>query len=302
MTQFLLFILAISVTFILYYILCLVLTRQILDYYNKLRSSPDFLNKTSNIASQNVKNIEPPSNSPSKNRIVINTGKKFEFANRTPLKAFANAYDRTLHAIEEQKFEDWLDAIEKIFKMLKKDFFGTIKNFFKFLVNISKPIDKNDFETRMANINAQRQQLEVDKMVTKLQENMQDQTLRLDASENLDLPTNINKISTKFANNNQLKPIKTVIRLKPSLAEDDIEIKTEEIEESELNEFQKVEQRLLLKLKEIGVGNYDLWLDLAELYSKNNSITKAKEIYTYVAKNAKDKNKQRAINNIIGLD
>jgi hypothetical protein len=304
MSSVLILLLAISATIISYYLLCLVLTRAVISYYNKVRVSPDFNTKTTTVPIVNpIPTTAPIEDGTKPTRLIIGgTAKKFDFVTKTPLKAFNNAYDRTIHAIEDQKFEDWLDAIEKIYKMLKKDFFGTTKKFFKFLLNISKPVEKDDFEVRMARLNAQRQQMEVDKMVNRIQDAPSNDTLRIDQPVQANVPTVITKIGSPLIPSTQ-RPLKSILVLKSINDQNELALTTQEVdEEVEVSEFEKVEQRLLSKLKESGVGNYDLWLDLADLYVKNNSNQKASEIYSYVAKNAKDKNREKAINGIIGLD
>ncbi len=306
MSSVLILLLAIGATIISYYFLCLVLTRAVINYYNKLRVSPEFNTKTAQAPIINPIPTTAPVDqdaSTKPTRLIIgSTVKKFDFVTKTPLKAFNNAYDRTIHAIEDQKFDDWLDAIEKIYKMLRKDFTGSIKKFFKFLLNISKPVEKDDFEVRMARLNAQRQQMEVDKMVNRIQDAPTNDTLRIDQPAQVNVPTVITKIGSPLTTLNS-KPLKSIFVLKSINDQNELALTTQEVdEEIEPTEFEKVEQRLLSKLKEGGVGNYDLWLDLAELYVKNNANQKASEIYSYVAKNAKDKNKEKAINGIIGLD
>jgi hypothetical protein len=303
MSSVLILLLALSATVISYYFLCLVLTRAVINYYNKIRVSPEFGTKTVTTPQINpIPTTAPVVEEGKPTRLIIGgTAKKFDFVTKTPLKAFNNAYDRTIHAIEDQKFEDWLDAIEKIYKMLRKDFVGTVKKFIKFLLNISKPIENDDWEIRMARLNAQRQQMEVDKMVTRLQEAPTSDVLRIDQPAPSTIPS-ITKVGMTVISSNP-RPIKSILVLRSINDQNELSLTTQDVEEvTEPSEFEKLEQRLLLKLKESGVGNYDLWLDLADLYVKNNANQKASEIYTYVAKNAKDKNKEKAINGIIGLD
>jgi hypothetical protein len=298
-------ILGIICTILAYYILSFTLTRVVYNHFNRLRSSSDFLESANNIvhtaALPNATVAEP-----GKQRIIIG-GKKINFTTPQPLKSFGrvadNIKERTLFAIEDQEFEDWLDAIEKIFKMLRKDFFGTIKSFFIFLINLSKPLETEDFESRMARLNAQRQKMELDKMVTNLKDNQTADVKRLETDQVQTLPSKVAKIAST---SNLIVSTRKIIVLKKT-TEEDFELTTDEVEENEdtqaeLTEFERVEQRLLSKLRESGMDHYDLWLDLADLYVKNNAQDKARQVYTYVAKNSKDFIKQKAINGIIGLD
>jgi hypothetical protein len=300
MSSILLLIIAIIATFGSYYLLSFTLTRTVINYYNKLRTSPEFSNSNTENNVSSVPRIEEPTQN--SNKIFIGqVNKKFNFAEKSPLKAFSNAYDRTIYAVEKQNWEDWVDAIEKIYKMLKKDFFGTIKHFVMFLINLSKPIEKDDLESRMNKINQQKQQLEVDKMVDKLKENASQDQVYIDAPKIQQLPA---KLASSIPSSTTMIQSQKIILLKPSFnLDNNYDMSTVEEETTvELTEFQKLEQRILQKLKEIGVGNYDLWLDLADLYVKNDLFEKAKEIYTYIAKNGDLKSKQKAVNGLIGLD
>jgi hypothetical protein len=283
----------------------------VLSHFNQLRSNSDFMAQTPNIVQNAINNATQTNTATQevsqsgRQRIIIG-GRKLNFNNQSPLKQFNNLADnirdRTMYAIEDQQFEDWVDAIDKIFKMLRNDFFGTIKKFLKFLINLSKPLEIEDFEAKWAKVNARRQQIEVEQMVEKLKEQNSSEFIALEGSTIPQLPTKI----TKIAGTGLLpkSTSKTIITLKKT-TEEEFVLSTTEIEISESNElsdFEKLEQRLLSKLKDSGSSHYDLWLDLAELYIKNNSQSKAREIYTYVAKNSKDILKQKAINGIIGLD
>jgi hypothetical protein len=238
--------------------------------------------------------------------------------NRSPLKGFSNAYNRTIFALEEQKFEDWIDAIEKIFKMLRKDFFGTIKRFFSFLFGLTKPLEKDDFENRMKRIQAQKESIEMERMVDKINEQNQQEVLIALPETKQEVP---NKISlSPIIKTGSINPSPTtastsstgptivkrnlIIIKKDTSDTGEIKLTTETIEknETEVSEFEKIEQRILNKLKDSETSNYDIWLSLADLYVKNEQPEKAKEVYSFIAKNALGKDKEKAINGIIGLD
>lgn len=298
-------ILGIISTILAYYLLSFTLTRVVYNHFNRLRSSSDFLESAQNIV-HSAPILNAVTTETGKQRIIIG-GKKINFTTPQPFKNFSrvadNIKDRTLFAIEDQEFEDWLDAVEKIFKMLRKDFFGTLKGFFVFLINLSKPLETEDFESRMARLNAQRQKMELDKMVSNLKDNQSTDVKRLETDQVQTLPSKVTKIS---ATGTAVISSRKIIVLKKT-NDEDFELTTDEVEETEentieLTEFEKVEQRLLTKLRESGMDHYDLWLDLADLYVKNNAQDKARQVYTYVAKNSKDFIKQKAINGIIGLD
>ncbi len=298
MSSILLLILALLALFVSYYLLSFTLTRTVINYYNKLRTSPEFSNSYTEPKPNTIPTTEPL---PKSNKVFIGAVKnKFNLTEK-PLKAFTNAYDRTIFALEEQNWDDWVDAIEKIYKMLKKDFFGTAKQFITFLLNLSKPVEKDDLESRMNRINQQRQQLEVDKMIDKLQEHAQKDQVYIDQPKTQQLPV---KITSTTPTISTFKTSQKIMLIKPTFNEDnEVDISASEFETNfELTDFQKLEQRILVKLKDIGVGNYDLWNELADLYVKNDYSLKAKDIYKYVSKNGDLKSKQKAVDGLIGLD
>jgi hypothetical protein len=69
----------------------------------------------------------------------------------------------------------------------------------------------------------------------------------------------------------------------------------------ELTVFEKLELRILNRLKESGMTNYDIWIELGALYKKFGQTEKAKEVFALVLKHAGDTNKERARNELIGL-
>lgn len=67
--------------------------------------------------------------------------------------------------------------------------------------------------------------------------------------------------------------------------------------------FTKLEQRILKQLQESGMQNYDVWLQLGQLYVKFDEADKAKEVFALVLKHAPagSKLKETARNGLIGL-
>jgi pentatricopeptide repeat protein len=300
-----LFPIGLILSILVYTSLCFTVCLMIRNFILKQKKSTNYLNLNAPDQVQEKVQI-------GKRTLKIGSGKG-------ALKSFNNAYNRTIFALEEQKFEDWIDAIEKIFKMLKKDFFGTIKKFVKFLFNLGKPMQKDDFETRMQKINAQKQVLDMEKMVEKISSQPEQITLSSsskDTTQTLKIGSNKENINIKAnplinPNKNQsmqeaVSGVKktNLILIKKQITEDG-EIKlvkeTSQNINHELSVFEKAEQRILEKLATSGDGNYDIWNSLAQMYAKNNQPDKALEIYKYVSKHAQGKDKERAINQIIGL-
>lgn len=67
--------------------------------------------------------------------------------------------------------------------------------------------------------------------------------------------------------------------------------------------FAYLEQKIMKKLQESGMQNYDIWLELGKFYLKYEQEEKAKEIFALVLKHAPQdsKTKEAAKNELIGL-
>jgi hypothetical protein len=74
-----------------------------------------------------------------------------------------------------------------------------------------------------------------------------------------------------------------------------------QVEAEDLTVFEKLELRILNRLKESGMTNYDIWIELGALYKKFGQNEKAKEVFALVLKHAGDTNKERARNELIGM-
>lgn len=240
-------------------------------------------------------------------RVVIGSKMVNFNVRNSPLQAFNTVYERTITAIEGQKYEDWLDAVEKIFKMLTRDFFGTIKSFFKFLLSLSRPAEKDDFDSRMNRLNKQREQLEVDKVVEMIKEKtVKDGVYTLNAGES-DIPATISNIelNTVKLGESHTEIQRKILVLRANSLDKNITFETQTIIDrpENVSNFDKLEQRLLERLSTTKSSHYDIWLSLGDLYYKNNLKEKAKDVYMFVSRNTTDASlKQKAINGIIAVD
>lgn len=79
-------------------------------------------------------------------------------------------------------------------------------------------------------------------------------------------------------------------------------VEKETPKDTELGLFEKLENRILRRLQKSGMNDYDIWLELGDLYVKYNEIKKAMEIYALVLKHSvNDTQKEKAMNKLIGL-
>jgi hypothetical protein len=204
-----------------------------------------------------------------------------------------NFYDRTMILIKDHEYPTWFTKMSKIFTDLRHDTWKTLKRFLAYLMSLTRPVEKNadprtqameerkmsEIEEVVERVNeVNRQEKEVDENILNTAEA---KIQGIDAFEPADPRTVEEKGETQLATLNLLSGTKG--------------------DEDKAGVLEKLENRLLGKLKEAGLGNYDLWLELGELYFKFNEKEKAKEIYALVLKHAEGKPKEMARDRLIGL-
>lgn len=92
-----------------------------------------------------------------------------------------------------------------------------------------------------------------------------------------------------------------VVEKPASRATIDLASNADRAEGEDMTVFEKLELRILNRLKESGMTNYDIWLELGGLYKKFGQQDKAREVFALVLKHAGGKNKEIASNELIGL-
>jgi hypothetical protein len=65
--------------------------------------------------------------------------------------------------------------------------------------------------------------------------------------------------------------------------------------------FDKLESKLLNRLKEVGLKHFDIWLQLGQLYEKYEEYGKATEIYNMILKNSEGREKDFARDRLIAI-
>jgi hypothetical protein len=83
--------------------------------------------------------------------------------------------------------------------------------------------------------------------------------------------------------------------------QDTLQSKKQSVSPQQQAIFEKLENRLLAKLQEIGFRHFDVWLELGKLYEKYEQNEKASEIYTMIMKNSEGIEKDFARDRLIAL-
>ena len=197
--------------------------------------------------------------------------------------------------------EDSEKFVEKMFEKASDFWFQFSTNSFKaikglagYLLSLTKPLEESVAEQQ---VNAVKEEVEIDNSV-----GINEPVAALDNSSlatiskpmESEKPIDIQPTSViKDESENQKQFEEATI----SIVKDIDESKKEE-----LGLFEKMENRILKKLQKSGMSDYDIWLELGDLYVKYNEIKKAMEIYALVLKHSTDETqKEKAMNKLIGL-
>ena len=185
-----------------------------------------------------------------------------------------NADERkVLFADEEDLQPKWISQIITFFKRLRANFWVQSRNAFVYLIKLAG----NSKETVQTE-----EEVEV---ISEVIEKVKDIDAEKEAEDEVESTD-----SESVSPSNQV----VVIKAKEVDEDDSKETPTQKKRSEEL--FEKMEARLLDKLKEEGMKHFDIWLDLAKLYEDQDEPEKAKEIYQMVLKHADGKEQKKARN------
>ncbi|MBC7472084.1 MAG: hypothetical protein H7196_02375 [candidate division SR1 bacterium] len=214
--------------------------------------------------------------------ITSNTQNLLNITTNNSIKVFGKLYNEAIiqmpknykisSSFKNIKYSEYLNA-----------FFRTGKNIFFYILSLIKPATIESDEFLMQNE-------EVDKITdhTDLRRN-DNNYIKPDISSNINTDQPKNTDYQKFRETATIGLVS--VDKNKSIAND-----------GEISTFDKLENRILSKLKESGMSNYDIWLELGDLYLKYNENKKAMEVYALVLKHSKnEKHKELARNGLIGM-
>lgn len=205
----------------------------------------------------------------------------------------ANIYERAIIKIGHADYPKWFNTLKAELMLVRKNTLLFFRRTIKRILNLTKPIEKTDDlvhesislsknEEGDANINIRLQ----DQPKHNIFDELPDLT-EVD-KPNSDNRHDLDKDSKNSINNQDIATIGMV--------------GVEEKSEQEMNLFEKLENKLIIKLKDSGMESDDIWLELGDLYLKYSENKKAMEVYAFVLKHAKDDHhKELARNKLIGL-
>jgi len=213
-------------------------------------------------------------------------------ANKTATKV----YKDSLKSIRNSEYPEWVNNPAAELNRFRSNSVDYTKQLFSHLINLTKPIE------------AVKEEEEKKNLTEKLAKRLPGRTQSEEASEEKLKEALSRKEIAK-------KDIKELEEDEQEIVKDlDKEQQAEEAtlglasnlqakrSKEEMGLFEKRETKLLIKLQGSGMADYDIWLDLGDLYAKYGEDKKAKEIYALVLKHAQEeKLKEKATNKLIGL-
>ena len=213
-------------------------------------------------------------------------------ASKASLKSASNIYDRTLVKITSQEYPDWISKLFTQVDRLSKNTWQTLSSWFKYLVSLTKPSSEETKYDKVKAFREKRNIAEIEDFVDKVVEEnnlTQNTALAIVEKEEEQEDSIEGKTNSKIENNT------ATLNLASSTSKNG--------ENKDNGVFERLENRILQKMKDVGLGNYDLWLELGQLYLKYGEKEKAVEVFALVLKHTQNESqKDLARNQLIGLN
>jgi hypothetical protein len=207
------------------------------------------------------------------------------------------AYEKTMVAISDGKYPGWVGRVIDIFNQTRRDFFASVRSFIKYLLHLAKPDEYSDPNTILQENLKEKQ---VDQAIQQIKTTQSEisKTAVAEVAEDKEEKETDEKDDPMFADDSS--PIKVTLNETNPTAT--IGLTHQKGSSPSNTAFEKLEARILDKLKQSGLTHYNVWLELGELYLKFDEKEKASEVFALVLKNTKDdKEKEIARNRLIGL-
>jgi len=205
----------------------------------------------------------------------------------------SNVYDRAIVTIKNQEYPGWLNKFFEEINHFRHNALKSISRFFKYLISLTKPVNKIETEKISEDLE-QKKLSEIDELVDKVtatEPKFETQPLHQESTSTirtLQIPIPQSQPKTQEISQNSLATLDMATNREPKSDKD-------------MSMFEKLEARILDKLKGSGLNHYDIWLELGNLYEKYTEKEKAIEIYALVMKHSAGREKELARDKLIGL-
>jgi len=230
-------------------------------------------------------------------------------AKSKPAKVMQNVYDKTLILLQEQKYPDWLTKIAEELNNIRKNFWQTLHRFIKYLISLTKPANtiqeaKENDEKMMKDSSKNEKKLrELDQTIEKVAQLAAISDLKIPLLQSSNTNQNTSALPSSNSFSSHALPAKATVSVDTDQQVATIGIVPSGDKKSEIDMslFERLEARILAKLKEKGLGRYSIWLELGDLYLKFGDTEKAREVFALVLKHSEGDEKEFARNRLIGL-
>ena len=179
----------------------------------------------------------------------------------------------------------WVARTLDFLKKLRTNFWTQFINFSKYLISLAKPAEHVKEEDREK---AEVKKAEVHEVIEKVIN-----TPKEDVEDREDQKT--------VFHTNPKSSQSEVPEYKSSMATISFASGNDEKNELDMTMFEKMENKILQKLKEEGMNHYDIWVDLGKLYEKYNEKGKAKEVYALVLRHSQGNERDFARDRLIEI-
>jgi hypothetical protein len=213
--------------------------------------------------------------------------------NFSPKNITSQIQDHMLKKEDSERFvKNILDKLGSFVSKFVANTTKTSKELLGYLLSLTKPLD----ESKKIDNSVKIENIEILNIRNKPNDSLNISTISKveDFKNNEENVSQINNSSkNKLSNNKPTEVQQATLSLVKNI---------EEGKNDDFGIFEKLENKVLLKLQNSGMSDYDIWLELGDLYVKYNETKKAMEIYALVLKHSVDEiQKEKAMNKLIGL-
>ncbi len=226
-------------------------------------------------------------------------------------------YEKALVLVVNKEYPDWLSKVLKELNYLKNNTWKGLLRISKYLIDLTKPIaGKSGEEVFKEKKRVQEIADTVDKVgennenYQEIQENKEERGLvaleKTEKNDEKEKEFNFQDPSSLKDNpkdeDNISDDLATIGILNDDSKESSKTTTTKKENPTKQDEvYEKLEARILAKLKESGFEHYDIWLELGDFYVKFKEKEKAREIFALVLKHSEGKEREFARDKLIGL-
>ena len=189
-----------------------------------------------------------------------------------------NLYKKTFQTIRDAEYKEWFGSAGQLVKNLRTRTLETLKKITSYFIKLTKPVNENTLK-------------EIEQKTTGVKV---ENTGKIAKTESKTI-----ELEAKKSNEKQTKEEKDADSSKPAAT---LSFASDAANKANPTQFEILEQRIISKLQDRGMDDYQTWLELGQLYSKFDQEVKAKEVFALVLKHGSENAKEKARDQLIALN